>query len=404
MECKLYNINLSWRAIMLLTKEVEVKWGNNRKIYEPLGYNYTKRGDKFIVRIEDLAQDSGYLVDMMCDYCGESKQIAYTTYNRQRNNSSVKKDCCKNCKHLKLQETAFNDHGHKHSRQRNINVNDIKSEFVERNYIPLFEEYINRNEYLQYKCIKHIDKGVLQITYGNFHDGKRGCKYCGAENRNKNRRKYNIDTIGEEFKSRKYTLMSKEFTSLDAHLTYTCDIHPEDDIQFVTYANFKNAKHNCKSCCLNYSKGSTAGNWKGGLTPLYNCLRTHIYQWIEDSKKESKCKCILTGKKSSLVHHLYGFNTILAETLEVLNFKWDKTVGIKLEDLSDVLLEQIKVKFLELHYHYGLGVCVSRKYHNLFHSLYGSGNNTPEQFREFVIRYELGEFELQVSQSTTQSA
>jgi len=376
---------------MLLTKEVEMTWTNNRKIYEPLGYKYTKQGEKFIVKIEDLATNSGQWVELKCDYCGAIKPIRYVTYNRQRDNCSTKKDCCTDCKHLKIKETAMNEHGHKHSRQKHINVENLKIRFKNRGYIPLFEKYINNREYLEYICEKHRDKGILKISYSNFDKG-RGCKYCGAENRKSSRRIYNIYTIRKEFKERGYTLNSNIFTSLDENLFYTCDKHPNYGEQSVTYYGFKKATHNCKECYAENSKGSNSAHWKGGLTPLYNALRKHITPWIEDSKNKSKRKCVLTGKRSSLVHHLYSFNTILLETLEILNIKWDKKIGIKLEDLSDELTELIKIKFLGLHYNYGLGVCVSKRYHILFHKLYGAGNNTPEQFEEFKQRYLSGEF------------
>jgi len=69
-------------------------------------------------------------------------------------------------------------------------------------------------------------------------------------------------------------------------------------------------------------------------------------------------------------------------------------------------LKKVKDKCLKLHYKYGLGVCIRKDIHELFHNLYGRGNNTPEQFKEFTQRYQNGEFTelLQAQSSQTQTA
>ena len=44
---------------MLITKTVKVKWNpKTRKHYESLGYEYTKIGDEFEVKVDDLTKGS----------------------------------------------------------------------------------------------------------------------------------------------------------------------------------------------------------------------------------------------------------------------------------------------------------------------------------------------------------
>jgi hypothetical protein len=59
---------------MLLTKAVKIKWNSkNKKYYENKRYIYTKMGDEFTVKIEDLSNGSKILVDVKCD-CEKCKK------------------------------------------------------------------------------------------------------------------------------------------------------------------------------------------------------------------------------------------------------------------------------------------------------------------------------------------
>lgn len=61
--------------------------------------------------------------------------------------------------------------------RRKINYNLVKKEFNERGYELVSKEYRNNATKLQYICLKHKDKGILEITFANFTKGK-GCPYC----------------------------------------------------------------------------------------------------------------------------------------------------------------------------------------------------------------------------------
>jgi len=115
-------------------------------------------------------------------------------------------------------------------------------------------------------------------------------------------------------------------------------------------------------------------------------IRTHINDWKKQSMKECDYKCVLTGDKNFDIHHLYSVCNILKDVFE------DEDIIKKdvFEDYTDNELEEIVEKFKIIQSKYPLGVCVSRKLHTLFHSLYGSGNNYPEQWYRFVCDYNNG--------------
>jgi hypothetical protein len=55
----------------------------------------------------------------------------------------------------------------------------------------------------------------------------------------------------------------------------------------------------------------------------------------------------------------------------------------QINQYTDIELKLIEDKCLELHSYYGLGVCLCGEEHKLFHSIYGYGKNTIEQYVEF---------------------
>lgn len=73
----------------LITKTVKVKWNQKTKQhYEKLGYVYTRIGEEFEVKVEDLPKGSVVKVQCVCDGCGEVlPPWRYQSYNR-----SVKED------------------------------------------------------------------------------------------------------------------------------------------------------------------------------------------------------------------------------------------------------------------------------------------------------------------------
>ena len=134
--------------------------------------------------------------------------------------------------------------------------------------------------------------------------------------------------------------------------------------------------------------------YRGGITPISMYLRDMqiVKQWRKDTYIRENSKCQLTGNHvhggNSDVHHLKGFNTIVKEAHDLHNIQIKEIVANYTEEELR-LLEEYIVKW---HKDTANAVLLSDKIHSLFHSTYGSGNNTPEQFEEFKERYLAGEF------------
>ena len=103
---------------MLVSNEVELKWNSKiKKHYTELGYEYTKMGDSFLVKTDDLTSGSNVRVLCKCDYCGNIYDVAWYSYvnlKKKENN----KDCCGNpiCTGKKAEESMLMYNGVKNCR------------------------------------------------------------------------------------------------------------------------------------------------------------------------------------------------------------------------------------------------------------------------------------------------
>lgn len=129
-----------------------------------------------------------------------------------------------------------------------------------------------------------------------------------------------------------------------------------------------------------------------GYENICKMLRGQIWTWKRLSCEQCNYRCVLTGSKDFEIHHLYSFNKILQEAFE----ECDKLGLLKSQNVEDYTkeeLDKIIQLFLNVHDKYPLGVCVDKKLHKLFHDIYGTGGNVPEQWNDFVKRYKNKEFD-----------
>ena len=130
--------------------------------------------------------------------------------------------------------------------------------------------------------------------------------------------------------------------------------------------------------------------YKGGITPISQYLRSSNSQWFEDCKQQVNYVCQLTGKRGQLhTHHLKAFSTIVIEAHNLHNIK----IKPQVKDYTQEELKLLEEYVGSWHKDNSNAVVLSEDVHNLFHKLYGKGNNTPEQYIEFKERYLAGELE-----------
>jgi len=157
---------------MLIEQKVQVKWsGNNRKHYELKGYIYTKHGEFFDCKAEDLSPNSDYLVAVRCDNCGEIEQISWLKYFKRIHDG---KFYCVKCGHKLLTIK-------KYQQNRLINGKSFKQWCLDNNREDILDRWdynlndCNPNEInygtnvgYYFKCPQGLHKQQLHDRYKKY--------------------------------------------------------------------------------------------------------------------------------------------------------------------------------------------------------------------------------------------
>lgn len=128
---------------------------------------------------------------------------------------------------------------------------------------------------------------------------------------------------------------------------------------FITPYNYNSQQEKHKNtiiyihCVRTFNSGENAWNWNRSLSEenrLEDRNSNLSKEWRLRVFKRDNYKCfICNSNKEIQAHHLDGFNWCKEKRYDVTN-----------------------------------GVCLCQKHHLNFHSIYGKGNNTKEQFEEFI--------------------
>lgn len=253
-------------------------------------------------------------------------------------------------------------------------------------FINMLEDYNNRHSLFEIKC---KEKGhISQVSYNSLYAIDFTCKYCNKDTPVHN--KISFQELEKMFIEKEYLPLfnEKSYKNCKSDLDFICKKHDVLGVQTTNYLSIKNKDCSCKYCQLENKMGETSSNWKGGISKANELFRNCIYEWKKQSMMECNYKCVLTGSKMDIIHHLYNFNKITDEAHLMSNI-------IKKSEILEYTEQELiilKDNIINLHKKYGNGVCLNEDIHKLFHKLYGSIENNENQFNEFKQRYKLGEF------------
>lgn len=220
----------------------------------------------------------------------------------------------------------------------------VKNFFEEQGCTLLEKEYINCDTKMKYIC------SCGREDYKRFSAFKRGqrCNVCSTK-RGSEKQKLTYEYIKSEFEKRGATLLSKEYVNAQTHLEYIC--HKCGEKTKMTWSNFKRG-YGCSNCKRLQFSGENNPNYNPNLSD-YDRMKLGRYEKGYKAFRRKVFardkKCVICGhSKNKVVHHLDGY----AENPELRT------------DINNAV-----------------ALCV--ECHKKFHSLYGYGGNTKEQFNEF---------------------
>ena len=225
--------------ILVKGQQFSLKWTKNTKDwYIKKGYLFTKLGDYFIVKAEDLSKGSHINVDVKCDFCNETISVAWKDYYNYKGN----KYSCKKCRQKKTSENNLLE------RQKQL-YEEAQKFCTLKNYTLLtkMKEIKDSNTIISYICPKH----GLQSSKIYALVSQHGCKCCQYDS-------MRLTTKDVENTFKEYgciILNSNEYVDYKTkNLKVICN---ECGNEFITSYNSFVTAHGqyCSSCSGSESKG-----------------------------------------------------------------------------------------------------------------------------------------------------
>ena len=218
--------------------------------------------------------------------------------------------------------------------------------------IPL-EPYINNNTKIKCKCILHNE--FCESTPKRLLQGRNCCKKCIREERSKRFLKSNEQFL-QDMKDKNIidVVPLEEYKGSATKILFRCSC---DNLWYTTPERVLLGNH-CKKCGHDKLTGENNHFYNPNLSEedrinsIYRFRNPSYKDFIQNCFKRDKYTCQITGKKSFgdiVVHHINGYN-------------WDKENRTNINN----------------------GITLNQEIHKEFHKLYGKGNNTKEQFNQFI--------------------
>ena len=407
--------------MLILPQEVEIRLsGSNQKHFERKGYIIPKlinknglfttpKGTKIKVNVLDLPESSSVDVDVQCDYCGKKYNKKY--YNYTIDFYKNKKDCCKDCKGKAISKSTL-----KYSYEDAVDI------FINNNMKVLInkEDYKNASQLINYKCIICGHESRVSISHVLLG---RGCKKCKRKELT-DKQRHSFEYVNKCFEDKGCVLLSKDYINNIFPLEYICHC---GNYNITSFSSFQNS-YFCKHCIceiignnrrLNFIDVKNFYNDQGcelledhyvnnSTIMKYRCsCGTIDYKDFSHFQRGQRCdECLHKFRVENNTkerHPQWNHNLTDEERIIKRNYSEYREWVQKIYQRDNYTCQCCGKRGITLNAHHiesyadnpdlrldinnGATLCEechSNKYENSFHRIYGTHNNTKEQFIKWL--------------------
>ena len=257
--------------------------------------------------------------------------------------------------------------------------------------------------YVNYKTKTLIDynckHGIREVTYNSYKDHPK-CLLCSQEEMSK--------TTKQRFQNMDYEQLN-DFKKKMSDVNKRQWDKRKNDEQFMS--SFKHAivesmnnmseeekqkrKDNISNTWANKTEEErtkfklehsreNSSRWKGGANSINEYIRSLICtkSWKKKVLEDNNYTCQITGAVGSSlnIHHIRSFNLLVEDANYSLKIEYKKEVNLYSENELNMLINYIE----SWHKDCSNYVVITKYLHRQFHLKYGNGNNTQEQWYEFI--------------------
>lgn len=230
-------------------------------------------------------------------------------------------------------------------RNKRLSYDFVKKQFEKEGCKLISREYINARTPLDYIC-SCGERSM--IRYDNFRQGKR-CNVCRYR-KIAEKRRHDYDFVKKYFEEQGCKLLSDTYVNTQTKLKYQCEC---GEISEIRFGNFRNGQR-CGKCRIRKISGKNSPHYKPHLTEEHRAIGRNcdkLRTWRKEVFERDDYTCFKCNQRGGTLnaHHINSYDEFPDERTKTSN-----------------------------------GVTLCEGCHTDFHSKYGYGNNTVDQFQEWL--------------------